>query len=60
MSDIKKQQGADKKAEREKAKQTLAALSVVAISSMNKKQMDEYLIALGQVAGIVTERGVVK
>lgn len=60
MSDTKKIEGAAKKAERTKAKELLITLKGIAIPNMSKKQLDDYLTAVGLLLGIVDTTGVIK
>lgn len=51
--------GATKKAEREKARQIIAALSGKSIFTLNPSQKDDLLIALCILAGIVNKDGII-
>jgi len=60
-ADKKKQaEGAVKKLERQSAITALASLSGASVSSLSKKQLDDYLTIIGQLIGLVDDKGRIK
>lgn len=60
MSDVKKLEGAKKKAERAAALATLALLAGKTYATMSKDEQEDFITALGQLAGVMDNIGVVK
>ena len=60
MSDIKKIEGAKKKAERMAALAVLAALVGKTFAAMTKKEQEDFVTALGQLLGVMDNTGKVK
>ena len=60
MSDVKKIEGAAKKAERAAALATLAALAGKTFTTMSKNEQESFITALGQLLGVMDNIGQVK